>query len=94
MEPIKPFFMALYKCKNCGTILSQPHLKLFNVSFNNYKYRGHWCLCDNCIKKLIKKPQYLHFSKSVVEQNAFKNFKKLLNLIIMYKVNNEDIFYE
>ena len=94
MEPIEPFFMPLYKCKNCGEIISQSQLKSFRIIYNKHYFSGSWCLCDGCVDKLVNKPKYLYFSKSFLSEKSITSLKEVLDLMLKYKVNTEDMFFE
>lgn len=87
------FIMPLYKCKNCGKVISEPNLHSFSISYNNYKCHGRWCLCDECLEKGITKPKCAYFSKKVLDKNTVEFLSELVDIISHYKVNSKDVFY-
>ncbi len=93
MRPIEPFVMPLYKCKNCGKVISEPQLQSFNISYNDLYCRGRWCLCEECIEKGITRPKSASFSKKVLGENAVAFLSELIEIISRYRVELGDVFY-
>ena len=93
MRPVEPFVMPLYKCKNCGKVISEPQLRSFSISFDNLHCRGRWCLCEECIEKGITVPKCAHFSKTVLDKNTMEFLSELIDIVSRYKVNPGDVFY-
>lgn len=94
MRPVEPFAMPLYKCKNCGKVISEPQLHTFSISFDNLRCRGRWCLCEECIKQGITVPKCARFSKMVLDKNTVAFLSELTDIISRYKVKSGDVFYD
>ena len=94
MEAHEIFVMPKYRCKNCGKVVSDPQLRPFCVSYENFHCSGRWCLCDECIAKGVNMPKCANFSKNISNKNVVAFLRELADKIAHYKVNREDVFFE
>lgn len=93
MRPIEPFVMPLYKCKNCGKVISEPQLQSFSISYNDLYCQGHWCLCEECIEKGITRPKSAFLSERILDKNMVVFLNELIEIVSRYRVKGGDVFY-